>query len=194
MASLPIFPQVAGLNWGCTKKQKWQTYTQKSASRKIKSMSNCSLPIWNLTAVYNKSADVDIDTVIGFVIRMSGALKTFLWYDDRDNTCTGVVIGTGSGVAGQQVELLRKWGTQALEPVKDVKQGTLKIYADGVLITGYTNDDGIITFTTPVASGAVISWSGQYYWRVRIVDDGMSYKDIWFDCYELGKIEMETVI
>lgn len=49
---------------------------------------------------------------------------------------------------------------------------------------------GLVTFDAAPASGAALTWSGDYYRRVRFVRDEADFERVWQDMWKLKKIEM----
>jgi hypothetical protein len=82
------------------------------------------------------------------------------------------------------------------EPVTDLAPG-LSIYVDGVLktlTTDYTvSATGLVTFAAPPAEGAVLTWSGGYYRRVRFASEGLSAERLVLQLWRLGAIELQSV-
>lgn len=81
------------------------------------------------------------------------------------------------------------------EPVLDVF-GTPTIYKDGTPTTAFTGPvagTGVITFSVAPASGVVLSWTGTYYRRVRLVSDEMNFTRFGIGYWEQAGLDMVSV-
>lgn len=137
MSSLPVFNSPPCMAWNSTKTQKWNTKIQKYGSGRRKTLSRWSYPEWELNCSYTCLDPDQVEYVAGFFARMRGEAGTFLWMDPDDYRQTGVQIGIGDGVT-TGFQLVRNYGGFA-EPVRDVVEGTLKLYQDGMLLENTTN-------------------------------------------------------
>jgi len=190
-----IFPQTIGLKIERTKTPEWKTITHRAASGKETRTSLMSYPLWNFALSYEFLRD-DIATnefksLAGFYNNMKGGYDTFLYLDPYDNVVTAqnFAVGTGSALAFQ---LVRDIGT-FIEPVTNLN-GTPSIYKNGVLQTsGYTISNGIVTFSVAPASGAVLSWTGSFYYRCRFKSDTIDFKQFMYDLWESSKVEFVSV-
>lgn len=82
------------------------------------------------------------------------------------------------------------------EPVTDTAAGGPIILKDGAFqsFTTWTQSaTGLITFTAPPASGAVLTWSGSYYRRARFADNNLSAERIVSQIWSAKKIELVGV-
>jgi uncharacterized protein (TIGR02217 family) len=119
----------------------------------------------------------------GFFLRHYGRAETFLFDSngsgvsgDADNTVTDQVFGIPDGVT-KRFQLLRTRGGFA-EPI-NVVNGVPVIKRGAVVQSGYTIDTlaGVVFAVAPPA-GLPLSWSGNYYWRVRFAEDVMPFRRI----------------
>lgn len=140
------------------------------------------------------AAYAELQALEGFAARMRGRLDTFLWSDPEDSAVTAhpFSVGTGSLTTFQLQRSLvpdaslpaaasrNYWPVigDGYEPVYDLAS-VPSIYVDGVLKTGggthYTlTTNGTVAFVAAPAVGAVLSWTGAYWKRVRFDSDSMS--------------------
>ena len=56
------------------------------------------------------------------------------------------------------------------------------VSATGLVTIKYYGSDG--TTTSAVATGKVLTWSGDYYYLVRFVEDGYDFKRLLYDTHE----------
>ena len=89
-------------------------------------------------------------------------------------------------------QLIRAYGG-FIEPVQNLN-GTPSIYLNGVQQTvGIGNQcqvssTGLVTFTTAPASGAVLTWTGNFYYRVRFSADRADFNQFMYQLYELKQL------
>ena len=79
-----------------------------------------------------------------------------------------------------------------VEAVEKVDQ--LKVYVDGTLkaASTYTVSGGTITFNTTPASGAVVTATYRYYWKVHLPADGISIEHVIEDFEQTGTLKFES--
>jgi len=51
-----------------------------------------------------------------------------------------------------------------------------------------------VQFSTPPANGALLTWSGSYYMRVRFADDKMDFERFLHQLWSAGKIELRSKV
>ncbi len=192
-----VFPSLPGITWGSTKSPEWKTITQESVSGKELRASLMSYPRWTYTLSYEflrGGSLAELQTLVGFFNARRGMFDDFLYTDPDDNTVTAQQFGVGDGAA-TGFALVRSYGGFS-EPVQNLNSAP-SIYVNGVLkvlTTDYTVSSlGVVTFVTAPASGAVLTWSGTYYWRVRFLQDSSEFGNFLKDLYELKKLSFKTV-
>jgi hypothetical protein len=63
-----------------------------------------------------------------------------------------------------------------------------------VTVTDYSLSSlGVATFSPAPASGAVLTWTGSYYWRVRFLQDSSEFTNFMQQLYSAKKISFKTV-
>lgn len=70
------------------------------------------------------------------------------------------------------------------------------IYVAGALKTltsDYSISNGLVTFTSAPASGAALTWTGGYYWRVRFDPKNLTLDRIVPQLWRAGQIQLVTV-
>lgn len=74
---------------------------------------------------------------------------------------------------------------------------SLQVYVNGALkVNGvdYTvNSAGFVTFTVAPPAGAMLTWTGAYYWRVRFAQDEAEFSNFMQGLWELKTIELVSV-
>ncbi len=139
----------------------------------------------------------------GFFKARQGAFDDFLFNDvyTPDNSVTREQFATGDGVS-TSFQLTRLLGPFA-EPVQSVA-GVVTgppdvpptIYIDGTPQpqSAYSiSQTGVVTFTNPPPAGAVLSWSGNYYWRVRFAQDINDFELFMHNFFRLRKVELTGI-
>ncbi len=190
-----IFPTMPGIKWGSTKTPIWSTKVQKSASGRELRASYYSYPDWKFSLSYEvlrANALAELQTLVGFFNARQGSFDSFLYQDSDDKAVTSQAFGVGDGVT-TKFQLARDFGG-FIEPVV-ATSGSPSIYVGGALktpATHYTLADGLVTFTTAPASGIFLTWTGEFYYRVRFVQDSADFEQFLHQLWSLKKIEFKT--
>ena len=145
----------------------------------------------------------DWNALEGFFKARQGAFDDFLFQDSYtpDYTLTNMQFATGNG-SSTAFQLTRTLGPLA-EPVQNVA-GVVTgapdtpptIYAAGVAqaSTAYSvSHTGAVTFVAAPAAGAVLSWTGSYYWRVRFAQDVNQFELFLHNFFRLQKLELTGI-
>lgn len=121
-------------------------------------------------------SEAEFQTLVGFFCARLGSFDSFLFSDPDDNAVTNQAFGTGTGSA-VQFQLRRSIGGGGFlfdEPVNNVNVLT------NIKVAGVTKSSpadysisstGLVTFVTAPASGAALTWTGSFYYRVRFLMD-----------------------
>ncbi|MDY7537680.1 DUF2460 domain-containing protein [Undibacterium sp. RTI2.1] len=185
-----VFPTLAGLAWGNTKKPQFSTRIQRSVNGRELRTSLMSSPLMTFTLKHeflrDRNVNDDLRLIQGFFMTCQGSYDSFLYTDITDSTVTNQVIGLGDG-ARTQFQLLRAYGG-FLDPVMNVNAIT-DVKLNGTATASYGIDTfGMITFVTPPAAGVSVTWTGSYYYRCRFVDDGAEFGGLMNKVWELRTI------
>jgi uncharacterized protein (TIGR02217 family) len=195
-----IFPALQGLTWNYSKKAIWKYTVQTATSGKEGRIGYWTYPRYEITVKHefltNKSysgslVTEDKETLESFFNSVGGVLEDFLYYDSVDNVVTDQTFGVGDGVttAYQLVRNIKTWK----EPIYSVL-GSPTVEVDGNTITNYTiSDFGLLTFTTAPANGTILSWSGNFYFRVRFLEDTQQYDQFLYNLYSENQVNLITV-
>jgi uncharacterized protein (TIGR02217 family) len=193
-----VFPTLPGLKWDVKKTPIWHTRIQAAASGKELRAALMSYPLWKFSLAYEVlRADVaysELQTLMGFFNARNGSFDDFLYTDPDDNSVTDQQFGIGNGTA-TAFQLTRPYGGFA-EPIQNVNVLT-NIKKGGVVQnnpTDYTiSSTGVVTFTVAPANGAVLTWSGTYYFRVRFLQDMAEFNQFMYRLWELQQLEFQSV-
>jgi hypothetical protein len=107
--------------------------------------------------------------MLGTFMATAGGANLFLFTDPQDHAITGGQFGTGNGIA-TKFQLSRNiFGS--VDVIQNLN-GTPLIYVGGTLTTPASiSSTGVVTFTTPPAAAAVLTWSGSFYYLCRFAED-----------------------
>lgn len=180
------FPAIRRFAWNSSKQQKWNTSVQRSASGKVRTMTNQLYPEWTITATLPAITDEEARELLGFVAGLKGAYEPFLWLDPEDFEVVGVKLVPVEG-AYQAVILMGDYA----EPAEYIEDAV--VYVDGKKqdLTAYTVTRGTIVFTSPPAPTATVTADYTYYWKVMLADDGLTINKIFDD---VNKCDLKMVV
>lgn len=191
-----VFPTLPGLQWNVKKIPVFSTRVQKSVSGKPKTAADMAYPLWQFEMSYallRADATAELQTLMGFFLQRSGAFDSFLFEDPDDKSVVDQQFGTGNGSA-TQFQLVRSLGG-FVEPIQNVN-GSPTIKVNGVTKAtpaDYSiNSTGLVTFTTPPANGATITWTGSFYFRVHFTIDEAEFNKFSHQLWDLKKVKMES--
>jgi len=117
------------------------------------------------------------DAVLEDVIRMWKASRggayafRFTDWDEKNNSLTAEVIGTGNG-SRTAFQITKTWTEDGQSQIRNITRprSAVSVFKDGVLqVSGFTvdYDTGIVTFSAAPANGVVVSITGLYDIPVR---------------------------
>ena len=193
-----IFPDLPGIKWEATLTPIWKSVIQESVSGREIRASLMTYPRYRISLAYEflragGGAD-ELATLVGFFNAHRGAGLDFLWLDPDDNVVTDEPFGTGDGAA-LSFQLSRDRGGFR-EPVRALK-GSVVIKSAGSVVTQpasvAVSSAGAVTFTAPPAPAAGLTWSGEFYKRVRFMRDEMDFDRFLQDLWSAKKVELITV-
>ena len=161
--AIQVWPVMFGIAIRSSKSQKWNTAIEKSGSGRMRSNTYQLLPSWNISVKY-------------------------AWLDEEDYQETGIQLPVNTDGSYQCVMKMGNY----VEAIEKVDQ--LKVYVDGTLkaASTYTVSGGTITFNTAPASGAVVTATYRYYWKVHLPDDGISVDHVFTNLKQTGTIKFES--
>lgn len=187
-----VFPVLPGIKWGTEKAPQFKTRIKTAVSGFEVRHSDRVYPMYSLKMSFeflrSAAAYAELQSIVGLFLRHKGAGDSFLLLDANDNTAMNQVFGVGNG--SQTVyQLTSAWGG-LVQPVCNIQTLTA-LHVDGVAQPyHFLGPGGILTFISPPPAGAVLTWSGTYYYRTRFADDTLSPKQLWADIWELGRCEL----
>ena len=195
-----VFPSFLGWSWEKTITPVWNTQTYESESGRETRIQKWKYPRYKISLTYNFLTDNtskwhlekgDIERLQGFFNAVGGSFDDFLYFDDTENYVENQTFGVGNG---QQTvfQLVRNHPYWA-EPVNGIVE-IPQIFIDGVLTTEVSVDPyGVVTFNSPPPADSVLTWTGNYYFRVRFDNDEIELTRTWDGLWESIEISMKTV-
>ncbi len=194
-----IFPELPGLKWGVRRAPVFSTTVKRSVGGREYRALNQLYPTYRYKFSFEflrdqrKGVD-ELRTLVGFFNARHGSYDSFLFDDPDDNATENDQFGLGNGSA-TAFQLFRSFGGFS-EPVYDLKAAPL-VYKDGVKQTPTTHysvsSSGLVTFVAAPAAGAVLKWTGGYYWRCCFDKDEADFEKFLHDLWELKTLEFHSV-
>lgn len=107
---------------------------------------------------------------------------------------TAIKVQVGGGSTFSTGQTIHVWGAQIDSP-NQAPTPYIKTTGAAVSVTDFTlSATGIVTFANAPASGAIIAWTGNYYYRLHFMDDMVEFNEFAFQYWELKALKMESVI
>ena len=175
-----VLPYLIGQTPEVNKAPLWSTRIARSTSGRERRSALWPYPLWQFELKYevirNKATLPELTTMWEFFNVAQGQAGTWLFVDPSDNLITTpYAFGSGNGVQ-TQFTLTRPLNSFS-EPVFGVYGQT--VYINGTSTSAYTlSSNGVITFTTPPAGGAALTWSGYFYFGCRFLQDDLTFKQM----------------
>lgn len=194
-----VFPgtlaNMPGLGWSVGKVPAFATKKQTSVANIELVASFTPYPVWTWTLKYNVLRQgapyAEFETLAGFFLARQGGFDSFLYDDPTDDSVTDQSFGVGDGVT-TKFQLVRTLGGFS-EPIYNVNAIT-NIKVSGTPTGAYTQSAGVITFSSPPAGGAALTWTGTYRWRVRFTDDTANFDNFAFAFWQLQQVSFKSVL
>lgn len=192
-----VLPTLPGMTFPVEKTPSWKTIIQTATSGKETRIGYWSFPLWGWSLPFEflrndpANSHDELWPLVGFFNLHFGAFDSWLFNDPDDNAVTNQAFGTGTGSA-TQFQLARTKGG-FVEPVTNLN-GSPTIKINGVVQgSGYSISNGLVTFTSPPANGAALTWTGSFYWRCRFKEDAITASKFVALIWELQKLEFVSV-
>ena len=194
-----IFPFLAGQSFLQLKTPLWSTGIDTSVSGIERRRQKWSYPVWKFKVGYevlrDAPANLELQKLFAFFNAHAGSWKEFFYFDRSDNTATNQTFGTGDGVK-TAFQLTRTTTVGAItytEPVRALS-GTPTISVNGTPTSAYTVGPlGIITFTTPPAAAASLTWTGNFFYLCRFAKDELDVVQMMNGLWSNSGLELMSV-
>ncbi|MDA8327516.1 MAG: DUF2460 domain-containing protein [Betaproteobacteria bacterium] len=185
-----LFPTLPGIQWGVQKSPQFNTVTHRAVSGYEIRAARMQYPLWTFTLSYEFLRDgayAELKTLLGFFLQQMGSFSAFCYSDPSDNAVVNQSFATGDG-ATPSFQITRTYGG-FVEPVQNLN-GTPQIVVGGTLQapTAFSIVNGLVSFATAPAAGAVLTWTGSFFYRVRFVDDHADFSQFMYQLYELKQL------
>lgn len=189
------------LDEGVQHSEEWEVNVGVSSQgREVRRLTS-SLPRkrWDISLSHRRKADQK--KIRNFYTDMQGSLSSFLFTDRTDFESDGVQsIGTGTGVLTtfQLKKTYTNAGSSKTPQVRTItkpKQGTVKIYVDGVLKTETTDytinyTTGVVTFVSAPANTKPITAEFEFYFVARFEDFSAEIENFEVFGHEITLVEV----
>jgi len=152
-----FFPNNRKFGWSSSKTQEWDTTVQRSASGKVRTLSNQLLPRWKIKASYPALSDDEARELLGFYSLVKGQFEPFLWLDPEDNAYTNRPLAYTGASGVYQATMAQGDFTEDVEYIADVT-----VYIDGAKRTDYTLDGGLVRFSGAVDVNSIVTADYKY--------------------------------
>ena len=152
----PVMPTMPlSMAAGLKKSPRWNTVRQKGPAGINAAIALMPFCVWdfefsldNITGHEHTASSV-VAQMLGTFMATAGGAGLFLFADPQDNSVTGAQFGKGDGTS-KSFQLSRN------------------IYGYPDIIQ---NVNGVVTFATAPASGAVLTWTGNFMYACRFAED-----------------------
>lgn len=188
-----VYPRLPGLTFDTGRNPQFNTRIHQAVSGRESRAAFMQYPLWEFTLAYDfirdNATDVELETLLGFFLARNGSFDSFLFDCPEDNA---VSANFGSGNGTQTAFQLQRTYGGFIEPIHNPKASP-QIYKAGVQQTAGTHytlsTTGRVTFASPPANGATLTWIGGFYYRCRFSSDVTEFKQVMKNLYELNSIQ-----
>lgn len=188
-----VFPVATNMEFNSKKIEIWDSViVKKTGSGRRKSLSRRAYPDWEIQASFVGLTAEQRDSIAGFIAQHRGEHAEFLWLDPEEYQVTLGHIGVGDGL-NTKFQLLRELDNRFIIPVTDYVSGTLEIWAGNVPVNVVSVTDGLATLESVPTSGAAVTATFQYYWRVAFDQGTFAWSNPFYDLYKFDTLKMVTV-
>jgi uncharacterized protein (TIGR02217 family) len=194
-AGLPVFPLLPGLDPEVAKAANWSTGVAITASGVERRTPYWSYPRWDFALRYEVLRDrpqllLDESKAILELfntVRGKYGVFQFLDQDDYQVVNEAVALGDGSTTRFQLYRHIRSWFEPVLCPFGVV------MFVGGAAAAFTLGANGQVTFASPPASGAVISWTGGFFYPCRFDQDDLTLKRIAYQLWSNDGLKFVSV-
>jgi uncharacterized protein (TIGR02217 family) len=164
---------------GLKKTPNFNTVKQKTAAGLTSAISLKPYPTWDFEFDMDHvvGRELDAKSVVakffGTYMATAGGANLFLFPDPVDNSVCGAQFGVGDG-ATTSFQLSRNiFGyPDIIQNLNTSLNGQPLIYVSGVLTAPASiSATGVVTFAAAPAAGAVLTWTGSFYFLCRFAED-----------------------
>lgn len=193
-----VFPYAVGQTFLQRKTPQWSTDVKTAVSGKERRRALWSYPIWRFSVAYDVLRDgpswLEQQRLYAFFNSMQGMAGEFLFWDrgDHDATDQFFALGDGTTTTFQVKRTIEVGGISAAEPVFAFN-GNPTITVNGLETPVTVGDRGKVTFATAPANGALIKWTGQFFYRCRFEIDELDISQLMSGLWEGRGVDFHSV-
>jgi uncharacterized protein (TIGR02217 family) len=179
----------------------FKTITQISASGKEVRAALWMNPQWKFKFNWDVlkdsgAAPTAFDTMVDFFLSRQGSYDSFLYTDPSDNAVTNQNFGTGDGTT-VAFQLVRQLVSGGFNEVIQNLNGAPVIKDNGVTKTAGSdysiNSTGLVTFAVAPVTGHALTWTGNFYYRLRFLNDLQEFEEFYYQYWNAKSVEMLSV-
>lgn len=189
-----VFPTLPGLGWDVKKTPVFKTLVQESQSGRECRLALMSYPIWefelSFSVLRGDSGLAEMQQLAGFFIKQKGQFGAWFYADPDDFTVNNHAIGVGNGT-NAQFQLTRSMGGM-VEPV--MYPNNIVMLVNGYPVAHINETLGVVTLSSPPASGASVAWSGSFYYRCRFKEDSAQFNQFAYKLWELQSLSFRACL
>lgn len=184
-------PALSGLTWNTRKAPRFNTKVQTSVNLSELRASFSNAPVYEFSRSYDllrdNAANNELKQLGGFFLARYGSWDSWLFQDLDDCAALLEPFGTGDGTTAA-FQLKRAFGAFS-EQVSSLSNAPT-IYVSGTPTSNYAlGNTGLVTFTSPPASNAPLTWSGGFLFRCRFKEDVQEYNQFMSKLWEARLFE-----
>lgn len=211
-----LYPgDLPGLKWDRVRSPSFKTSIYEALSGAERRLRHRQWPKYSIDLAYEVLRESqtlgELQQLLGFYLGQGGPAESFLFRDPHDCRASSLIFGVGNG-SQTHFQLVRRIGNFA-EPVHNPSADS-KPYRTwfpydsssffwpehfGWPMAGDEEEvpgsftlqpNGVIAFAVPPANGAVLVWTGTYYFRARFGQDKFDYTEFMHRLYSTGKVNL----
>ncbi len=202
----PILPAFKFFSYPAIRRPLWNTLRQMSAS----GMDN-PVPLWTFnrwqyelpinllnsgSTAFQNAIATEWQALNALYNTLQGSFGVFQYFDSDDGSVTNQPFGTGDGttVAFPLTRTMSgaggfTWNEPVFAPI-----GTPVVNINGVPTVLFTlGTQGLITFNSPPAGGAILTWTGTFRWLCRFDEDSMEFSKFMNNLWEMQALKVTTI-
>jgi uncharacterized protein (TIGR02217 family) len=194
-----VFPFLAGQGFLEQKNPIWSTKTDVSVSGVDRARALWSYPKWEFKISHEVLRDaagfLELQRIVTFFNAHFGSTQAFFFLDRNDNSViTPMQFATGDGATTtfQVTRTTAIGGLTFSEPVRGFN-GTPVFTVNGVGTAATVNALGTVTFASPPSAGAVISWTGNFFYLCRFTQDKLDLRQMMQGLWSGGGVGFRSI-
>jgi len=191
--TLPVFPSLTATIGLATRSPTWKTLKFPSIDGSEPRYATWSYPRYAYEIPFellrNTATITEFQLLAGFYNAVGGAALPWQFNDPDDYLAVAQPFGTGDGVT-TQFQLCRAKGGFTMPVFQPI--GTPALLVNGATASASVNGGGLVTFATPPAAGAALTWSGTFNWLCRFDDDQIDFAELGRGMWSLSSLKFTT--